>query len=250
MVFRTTTAASILDAPRENIERLADLSAREKSMDDMQKEIVELFSEEPTDLRRKTLKTSLGFKSAWLLLAEHLRDVEQSKSFKDWGFGTFTAYCQDELVLNRSVARKLIRGLQWLEDEAPEYKPSADSRSPKTNLPKPVPDFDTVNVLARGLRESEEKRVPYEKYQEIRAAALEGASLNQVRKDLRDAVPEDIRKLEDDPVRHIKRALSEVEKALTRWSQDAPSDDATVKAARVRDGLFELVSTFEGSEDE
>ncbi len=219
-------------------------------MTDMRSEIVELFSEEPTDLRRKTLKTSLGFKSAWLLLAEHLRDVEESRSFKDWGFGTFSAYCQDELVINRSVARKLIRGLQWLEEEAPEYKPSRDSRSPDTNLPKPVPDFDTVNVLARGLRESEEKRVPYERYQEIRDAALDGASLNQVRKDLRDAVPEEIRKQEDDPVRHIKRALSEVEKALMRWAEEAPSGDTTVKAAQVRDGLFELVSEFEGSEDE
>jgi hypothetical protein len=220
-------------------------------MDDMQREIVELFSEEPEDLRRKTLKTSLGFKSAWLLLAEHLRDVEQSSAFKDWGFGTFTAYCQEELVLNRSVARKLIRGLQWLEEEAPEFKPSPDTRSPETNLPRPVPDFDTVNVLARGLRESEEKRVPYERYKEIRDSALDGsASLSQVRKDLREAVPEEIRKQEDDPVRHIKRALSEVEKALTRWSEEAPSDDATVKAAQVRDGLFELVSTFEGSGDD
>lgn len=222
-------------------------------MNEMQREIVELLGsqDEPMDMRKKTLKTSLGFKSAWLLLAEQLRDVEESRSFKDWGHASFTAYCQEELSINRSVARKLINGLQWLENEAPEFKPSRESRSPETDLPRPVPDFDTVNVLARGLRESEEKRVPYDRYREIRDAALEGgASLNQVRKELRDAVPEEIRKEENDPVRHIKRALSEVEKALTRFAEDSPSGDTTVKAAQVRDGLFELVSTFEGTGDD
>lgn len=222
-------------------------------MNDMQREIVELLGsdEEPTELRQQTLKTALGFKSAWLLLAEKLRDVEASRSFKDWGFSSFTAYCQDELSINRSVARKLIKGLKWLEEEAPEYKPSRESRSPDTNLPRPVPDFDTVNVLARGLRESEEKRVPYEKYKEIRDAALEGgASTSRVRKELRDAVPEEIRKEEADPVRHIKRALSEVEKALNRWAEESPSDDTTVKTAQVRDGLFEIVSRFESSDEE
>lgn len=219
-------------------------------MHDMQQEIAQLLqSEQPVaDLRSNALRVSRGFKSTWLLLAETLRDIQNTADYKTWGFDSFHHYCQDDLQLNRGMVKKLISGLEWVETEAPDFKPLPQYRQ-QDNLPRPLPDVETVNALARGLRDSEENRIPYERYCEIRDAALAGElTSSRVRQDLRDAVSDEIRDAEVDPVRHIKRALSEIEKALGKWSDTQPSDKNTLLAAKIRDDLFALVSSIEADD--
>lgn len=229
----------------ENIEEVMELPAGER----IQAMLQELDKD---GLRYRMLKTSVGFRAAWVLLAEHLHEVAQSESFKVWGYRSFGAYCAQELQITKALASKLLRNYNWLEDQAPQYLPRSKS-DPSVNMgtyQKHVPDADTVHVLAQCYREVEENRLPAKTYSELKHAALSGErSARQLRKEMKEAIPED-ESAEGavDTIRHLRRALTEIEKALAVLDSATGDESMLSQAAQLRDQLFELVSQCMASE--
>lgn len=205
---------------------------------------------EPGDLRYTTLKSTVDFQSAWLDLAEHLYEVDRTESYREWGYRSFAVYCTNELRLTRTVAGKLLEGYQWVENQAPEYlpgnRPEDDEENPLASFHRPVPDVDTISVLAKAQREVKEERLPEATYDELKTAALRGErSLAELRKDFREAVPEHLRpQPEPKPLHHLRRALTEVEKALTQISEDSDAGLLS-EASALRDAIYAVLSAHD-----
>ncbi|RDV37406.1 hypothetical protein DV096_12905 [Bradymonadaceae bacterium TMQ3] len=200
-----------------------------------------------SDLRYQALKGSVEFRSVWVDLAEFLSEIVDNDAFKEWGYRTVFAYCATELDISRATARKLLEGYSWLAEEAPEYLPK--NRQPDQPA-RVMPDIDTVSVMAKGYREVADERVPQETYMELKDSALRGErNARELRKEFKEAVPEHLRETPaPNPLKHLKRALNEVEKAL---DQMEPEEQAELlqQAGELRDAIFALVSSQEIAEE-
>ncbi|RAL21175.1 hypothetical protein DL240_13665 [Lujinxingia litoralis] len=205
------------------------------------KAMLDTLSED--DLRYQALKGSVDFRSAWVELAEYLSDIVDNDAFKEWGYRTVFAYCATELDISRATARKILEGYSWLAEEAPEYLP----RNRRPDEPARVlPDMDTVSVMAKGYREVADERVPQETYMELKDSALRGErNARELRKEFQEAVPEHLREEPaPNPLKHLKRALNEVEKALDQMEPEEQAD-MLQQAGELRDAIFALVSSQE-----
>lgn len=207
-------------------------------------------------LRHRALEGALEFKGSWVELARHLKDVEDEEKWKEWDYKSFNAYCKDELQLSRGEVRKLRQGYQWLEDEAPELIVEVSDNSVGSDIskPRPIPDMDTVDQLAKGYREVEKERVPRDTYQELKRAALDGErSSYQLRREFKEAIPEHKRERKPaNPRKHLKRALKALEKALSDIEEQGEDADPKLfeRARELRDEIFHLVATKEEESDE
>lgn len=191
----------------------------------------------PDDPRYRILEAALAFKASWVVLAEHLSDVWKQKQYLLWGYPTFAAYCTDEIRVTSATAKKLVKSYRWLDEEAPEMLRHR-SEGP-VNMPE-VPDWSAISVLADARREVDKERVPQDAYLALKQAAFDGeASASQLRKELREAVPEELRK-KPPPVskdRILRRALTASVKlidALRDWDED---EDLLVRAEDLRDEI-------------
>jgi hypothetical protein len=70
-------------------------------------------------LRADTLQKARAFKRTWLELAEALTKVQAKRSWEEWGFTDFDAYCRKELHLRGSTVAKLLGSFRFLETSAP-----------------------------------------------------------------------------------------------------------------------------------
>ncbi|MBA2661435.1 MAG: hypothetical protein H0U74_04020 [Bradymonadaceae bacterium] len=223
--------------------------ATESPLDERIQAMLEILDE--GDLRYQTLKGTVDFQSAWIELAEHLFNVDRTEAFREWGFRSFAVYCTNELRLSRTVAGKLMEGYQWVENQAPQYlpanRPPEDEASRSARLTHSAPDMDTVAVLAKAHREVKEERLPAATYADLKDAALRGErTVSALRKEFREAVPEHLRpEPVQKPLHHLRRALSEVEKALAQIASD---DDLLTEASALRDTIFALVASRHGEE--
>ena len=217
----------------------------ESRLDERIQAMLDLLDEE--DIRHQSLKASVDFQSAWVELAESMNEVDGSEAWRDWGFRSFGTYCKNELRLSRTLATKLLDGYQWIEEQAPEYLPRKNEvESDEAPASRPVPDVDTVAVLARAHREVKEERIPRQAYDDIKEAALRGErTVASLRKELKAAVPEHLRdEPPPNPLRHLRRALSEVDKAMMQIDTDDDAD-LLAEASSLRDAIYDLLSSRE-----
>ncbi len=210
---------------------------------------------EADDPRYRVLEAALAFKSSWVILGEHLASVAQSGLFRGWGYASFERYCTDEVHVTVATARKLVKGYDWLREDAPEYVQAVDRAGHR----REPPDLATIAVMADARKELAEERVPEDAYLSLKQAALDGSlSATALRRTLKDSVPAHLRPRPlDDRVRHLRKALTACVKVidgLREWdaapaapggddvddgSDAGPgsSDDLIVQAEALRDAI-------------
>ncbi len=204
--------------------------------------------------RHRALAEALDFKGSWVRMAHRLRTVEEGEMWSDWGYKSLNEYAREELQLSRGELRKLRDGYAWLEEEAPDLAEQAESMETTETPRQRIPDMETVDQLAKGYREVQQERVPRDRYESLKAAALEGErSHYQLRREFKEAVPEHKRERPaPNPTRHFKRALKAFEKALAELEelQEEGADPALAeKVRKLRDEMSQLVEEGSQSDD-
>jgi hypothetical protein len=134
------------------------------------KKIQSLLDElDKNSLRYQILSTALQFKTNWVDLGKHLYQVYKSEQFREWGYSSFQKYCSQEIGIKQATADKLTTSYYYLEKHEPKLL-----NQYKTKDRPEIPDYETVNCLAK-IRE--DKNVCEEKYEEFKEAAFdEGCS--------------------------------------------------------------------------
>lgn len=209
--------------------------------------MVGLSPEEP---RYRVLKAAVDYKASWLELAERLNMVAENKEYKEWGYKTFKAYCQEELQLAPVVVSKLVRGFQWVDREAPQLLPrhieEGDAPALAAREGRAVPDMDVVGVLMKAEREVERDRLSRDTYDEIKGRALRGEQpIKELKKELKDAVTEPASSGDEERLKMLRRTLSAAEKIVTQL-EEVIADDAELRALaeQLRERLFERVAAM------
>ena len=134
----------------------------------------------PESLRYRVLESAKNFKSSWIELGQYLYTVYKDKLFRDWGHGTFEAYCAKEIGIRQTTAVKLLKSYYFLEKEEPDY---LKHRSRQEGGPAEVPAFEAVNAL-RLARQNE--KISEKDYERIRQDVLDKAQeASEVKKKLR-----------------------------------------------------------------
>jgi hypothetical protein len=191
----------------------------------------------PDDPRYGVLESALAFKASWVILGEHLNKVYSYQLYKGWGYASFARYCSDEIRVTTSTARKLVKSFQWLGDEAPELIPKTE-HGRMQEVTREVPDFNAIGVLADARKELHNDRVQEDAYLELKRAALEGErTASQLRKDLKESIPEALRQQPVDPVRSLRKALNSSVRTLEALREWDGSDELLLMAEQLRDQI-------------
>jgi hypothetical protein len=182
----------------------------EQALTSSEKAIVALMKTlDPDSLRYQSLEAALAFKGSWIFLAEKLTEVHEKRAFKEWGHKGLVGYCQEELHVSSATVKKLVRGFQWLQNEAPQYIESPN----RPSLPPPqIPplDIQMVSTLARAQDKLADTPGGEDTYMALKKAALSGThSTTALNKQIKESIAPVIEKGNDV---HKKRALR---KALT-----------------------------------
>lgn len=209
---------------------------------------------EPTDERYQVIKAALDYKTSWLDLAERLNLVALNKIFKEWGYNTFKSFCDEELQLPQSTAKKLVRGFQWIDAEAPDMLgqflatlQAAEDGSPlPAELPlNPVPELETIDVLVNAQKQVANERLSTQAYAELKEKALTGESTaRELKKDLRDAMPEPEESADAASLKVLRKTLSATERIIAQLEEVADADPQIMELAQqLRERVFEVVSS-------
>ena len=202
---------------------------------------------DPSDPRYMVLKAALDYKASWIDLAEHLNVVAANKDYKEWGYKAFKDYCDQELQIRQATARKLVRGFQWIDQEAPELLPrliddQVDVAARDSGVM--LPDVDTVDVLVKAQKEVKKERLSRDVYDDLKERALRGEhTVSELKQDLKDAVvvPEPDPKKEQ--LKLMRRSLRAAEKMVEQFEELGIDDQEIVElAANLREKLFEFVA--------
>lgn len=201
---------------------------------------------DPEDDRYHMLKATLDYKASWLELAERLNVLADTKEYKQWGYKTFKAYCTEELQLTNSQARKLVRGFQWIDKEAPQLLPRFvdDEVEVAANDSRVVPDIDTVNVLVKAQKEVEKERLSADDYEGLKERALSGEpTARDLRKELKEAVVEPEKDPREEQLKILRRSLSATKRLLSQLEEAGNVDDEIHELAeQLQQKIFDLVS--------
>ena len=141
----------------------------------------------PGTIRAEALEAAKRFKTTWIDLGRVLWTVWKDRSFREWGYLTFEAYCAKEVGVRGPTAKKLLQSYSFLEREEPVVLQRIQA-----NPPARLPHYEAINAL-RLLKQR--PVVPPARYQEMRAQVLEqGREPVDVRRNIRqllDAVQQD-----------------------------------------------------------
>src|SRR5215211_6973039 len=96
-------------------------------------------------LRADTLQKARAFKRTWLELAEALTKVQGNRSWEQWGYTDFDAYCRKELHLRGSTVAKLLGSFRFLETSAPRVI----ERAREDRFESPIPSLPAVEFVQR-----------------------------------------------------------------------------------------------------
>ena len=206
---------------------------------------------EPTDPRYQALKAAVDYKASWVELAERLNILAENKDYKDWGFKAFKDYCAEELQIHQATARKLVRGFQWIDREAPQLLPKPIDEedgqvSARDANPVVLPDVDTVNVLMKAERELKRDRLDQTVYDDLKERALMGtAQAKELSAELKEAVIVPEKDPKEEQLKTLRRTLSAAQKIVTQL-EEVISDDEELReiAEKLREKLFEKVSAL------
>ncbi len=205
--------------------------------------MVQLEKDEP---RYQILKATLDYKASWLELAERLNVIADNKEYKEWGYKTFKDYSLQELHLAQTTARKLVRGYQWIDQEAPEFLPRFVESLGEGQAPpvRAVPDVDTIDVLVSAQRELANDRLSGDQYAELKQKALQGeGNARELKKQMREALPEPDVEAGEQIIRVLRKTLSATERIIAQLEELGDDDgELMTLASTLRDRVFALVS--------
>ncbi len=218
-----------------------------------------MVSLNPEDSRYQVLKAVVDYKASWIELAEHLNVVAANKEFKQWGYSKFKDYCDEELHIPSSMASKLVKSFQWVDREIPELLPryideeggeraAAKDGRVDEDVPRVLPDIDTVNVLLKAEREVAKDRLSQDVYDELKEKALKGEDdIKDLKKTLKESIvePEKDLTLPKEQIKILRRSLSATEKIVTQLEESLGDDEELFELAqKLREKLFERVSAM------
>ena len=177
----------------------------------------------PESLRYRVLECARNFKSSWIELGQYLYAVYKDKLYRDWGYGTFDAYCAKEIGIRQPTALKLLKSYYFLEKEEPDYlkRQSASREEGKSSSGAPagttdVPSLDSVNAL-RLARQSE--KISEKDYEKIRQDVLDkGQEAAEVKKKIKyfiKTAPVKELPLEERKAAAAKKMVTVLENSLT-----------------------------------
>ena len=204
---------------------------------------------DPHDARYKMLKSAIDYKASWLELAERLNTLAENKDYKEWGYKAFKNYCLDELQLSQATARKLVRGFQWIDQEAPALLPnfvddSGGGGAQAGRASRVVPDVETVDVLVQAQRAVSKERLAQDDYDDLKARALKGEqTTRELKESFREAVTQEPKPQHEERLRLLRRSLSAADRIATQLEELGLEDPEVLAAAStLRDKLFDVVS--------
>lgn len=148
-------------------------------------ELVEELERSGKDRERlHVVRCAFNFKRAWVDLAEALAGLQQSGSFRRWGYDDLHGYCSQELHLKSATVDKLLLSLSAVRTYAPEVLANRRATSD-------LPSLDAVDYFSRAMNITERAQqdearhldAPEEVMDQLRAAVFdEGRSLSELRK--------------------------------------------------------------------
>ncbi|MCP4650655.1 MAG: hypothetical protein GY853_11325 [PVC group bacterium] len=164
---------------------------------------------EEGSLRYSILECVKSFKSSWIELGQYLMTVHRDKTYKEWDYMTFEAYCTKEIGIRKQTAMKLLRSYYFLEQEEPEYlnKESLTAKDPQN-----IPSYESVNVLRQAKNN---KELGIADYREIKRKVLEEGNPEREVKDVYRQMVRSIQEEVDDPeTARKKRRMMHVQRML------------------------------------
>ena len=188
-------------------------------------------------LRSDTLQKARAFKRTWLELAEALTKVQANRSWEQWGFTDFDAYCRKELHLRGSTVAKLLGSFRFLETSAPRVIERARHEGFEA---APIPSLPAVEFVQKA---TERGAADHETLETIQRVAFdEGADAPVLARKFGDlAFPQTDREKRD-------KLRAQIAAAARRLSALIAEDGAPVPrqlAIRVEETVGELLEAIE-----
>ncbi len=190
-------------------------------------------------LRADTLQKARAFKRTWLELAEALTKVQAGRSWEQWGFTDFDAYCRKELHLRGSTVAKLLGSYRFLETSAPRVIERARSTGFE-NLETPIPSLPAVEFVQKA---TERAAADPETIETIKRVAFdEGVDAPLLAKKFKEiAFPETDR----DKREKLRSNIAQTARKLSSLIAENGSPVPTKLAIRVEEIVGELLESIE-----
>jgi hypothetical protein len=190
-------------------------------------------------LRADTLQKARAFKRTWLELAEALTKVQANRSWEQWGFTDFDAYCRKELHLRGSTVAKLLGSYRFLETSAPRVIERARS-SNFENLETPIPSLPAVEFVQKA---TERAAADAETIETIKRVAFdEGLDAPLLAKKFKEiAFPETDR----DRREKLRSSIAQTARKLSALIAEEGSPVPKKLAIRVEEMVGELLESIE-----
>lgn len=190
-------------------------------------------------LRADTLQKARAFKRTWLELAEALTKVQAGRSWEQWGFTDFDAYCRKELHLRGSTVAKLLGSYRFLETSAPRVIERARSTGFE-NFETPIPSLPAVEFVQKA---TERAAADPETIETIKRVAFdEGVDAPLLAKKFKEiAFPETDR----DKREKLRSNIAQTARKLSSLIAEQGSPVPTKLAIRVEEIVGELLESIE-----
>jgi len=148
---------------------------------------------DPASTRGRVLVALRNFRTSWIVLGRHLRDVAYGGDYREWGYGDYDEYCARELGLKRPTVRKLLLSYQYMQARAPERLEQAEENGAD------VPDYRTLAELetARTCNDLDEDALE-RVHEKVMAGELDDRDARAELKKIRAAAAPSIPGMEDD----------------------------------------------------
>jgi hypothetical protein len=188
-------------------------------------------------LRADTLQKARAFKRTWLELAEALTKVQSSRSWEQWGFSDFDAYCRKELHLRGSTVAKLLGSFRFLETSAPRVIERARSEGFEG---APIPSLPAVEFVQKA---TERAAADPETIETIKRVAFdEGLDAPLLAKKFKEiAFPES----SADKREKLRSNIAQTARKLSSLIAEEGSPVPTKLAIRVEELVGELLEAIE-----
>jgi hypothetical protein len=189
-------------------------------------------------LRADTLQKARAFKRTWLELAEALTKVQANRSWEQWGFTDFDAYCRKELHLRGSTVAKLLGSYRFLETSAPRVIERA--RGGGDSFESPIPSLPAVEFVQRATERAAADPETLETIQ--RVAFDEGLDAPLLAKKFKEiAFPETDR----DKREKLRSGIAQTARKLSSMIAEDGSPVPKKLAIRVEELVGELLEAIE-----
>jgi len=188
-------------------------------------------------LRADTLQKARAFKRTWLELAEALTKVQAKRSWEEWGFTDFDAYCRKELHLRGSTVAKLLGSFRFLETSAPRVIERARTDGFESPM---IPSLPAVEFVQKATERAAADPETLETIQ--RVAFDEGLDAPLLAKKFKDvAFPETDRERREKLRAHIAQSARKLSSLIAEDGSPVPKK----LAIRVEEIVGELLEAIE-----